>query len=186
MKRIQSWRSGRSLALRCTTTRRPPQAARSDSSYWSERRAGGCERSDQSPRTRRRPFRVCTSLLMTCSTPMSSHERLSVSPGGRPTAYQSTRRLIKGDCGWRSATEIGPRLRKDRLTRDNQSCTVSCTGGSMHVKKLVSLVEARASLSRLTREVATGGEAIAITQRSRLAAVLVNAERYEEDMAEWE
>jgi len=56
----------------------------------------------------------------------------------------------------------------------------------MHVKKLVSLVEARASLSRLTREVATGGEAIAITQRSRLAAVLVNAQRYEEDMAELE
>src|SRR6058998_2216162 len=87
---------------------------------------------------------------MTYSTLMSSRERLSVSPGGRPTAYQSTRRLIKGDCGWRSATEIGPRLRKDRLTRDNQSCTVSCTGGS------------------------------------KLAAVLVNAQRYEEDMAELE
>jgi PHD/YefM family antitoxin component YafN of YafNO toxin-antitoxin module len=56
----------------------------------------------------------------------------------------------------------------------------------MHVKKLVSLVEARASLSRLTREVATSGEAIAITQRSKLAAVLVNAQRYAEDMAELE
>ena len=56
----------------------------------------------------------------------------------------------------------------------------------MHVKKLVSLVEARASLSRLTREVAISGEAIAITQRSKLAAVLVNAQRYEEDMAELE
>ena len=56
----------------------------------------------------------------------------------------------------------------------------------MLAKKVVSLVEARASLSRLTREVAQGGGAIAITQRSKLAAVLVNAERYEQDMAELE
>jgi len=54
----------------------------------------------------------------------------------------------------------------------------------MQAKKLVSLVEARASLSRLAQEVAKGGGPIAITQRSKLAAVLVNAERYEKDMAE--
>jgi prevent-host-death family protein len=53
-------------------------------------------------------------------------------------------------------------------------------------KKQVSLVEARASLSRLTQEVARGGGPVAITQRSKLAAVLVNAERYKEDMAELE
>ncbi len=56
----------------------------------------------------------------------------------------------------------------------------------MHAKKVISLVEARASLSRLTREVARSGGVIAITQRSKLAAVLVNAEQYEEDMAELE
>ncbi len=56
----------------------------------------------------------------------------------------------------------------------------------MHAKKVISLVEARASLSRLTWEVARSGGAIAITQRSKLAAVLVNAEQYEEDMAELE
>ena len=56
----------------------------------------------------------------------------------------------------------------------------------MRAKKVVSLMEARASLSRLAREVAKGEGAIAITQRSKLAAVLVNAERYEEDMAELE
>jgi prevent-host-death family protein len=56
----------------------------------------------------------------------------------------------------------------------------------MHAKKVLSLVEVRASLSRLTREVAKGGGTIAITQRSKLAAVLVNAERYEQDMAELE
>ena len=56
----------------------------------------------------------------------------------------------------------------------------------MRVKRLVSLVEARASLSRLAREVAHSGEAIAITQRSKLAAVLVGASRYEADMAELE
>jgi len=54
----------------------------------------------------------------------------------------------------------------------------------MQAKKIVSLAEARASLSRLTREIATGGGPIAITQRSNLAALLVNAKRYEEDMAE--
>lgn len=54
----------------------------------------------------------------------------------------------------------------------------------MQAKKLVSLVEARASLSRLAQEVARGGGPVAITQRSKLAAVLVNAERYETDMAE--
>jgi|SRR5262245_58443119 len=54
----------------------------------------------------------------------------------------------------------------------------------MHAKKVVSLVEARASLSRLAQEVARGGGPIAITQRSKLAAILVNAERYETDMAE--
>lgn len=56
----------------------------------------------------------------------------------------------------------------------------------MHVKKWINLVEARASLSRLTREVAKGEGPIAITQRSKLAAVLVNADRYEEDMRELE
>ena len=56
----------------------------------------------------------------------------------------------------------------------------------MHVKKTVSLVEARAMLSGLTKAVAKGGEAIAITQRSKHAAVLVNAEQYEADMAELE
>lgn len=56
----------------------------------------------------------------------------------------------------------------------------------MHAKTVVSLVEARASLSRLTQKVAKSGKAIAITQRSKLAAVLVNAERYEYDMAELE
>jgi prevent-host-death family protein len=56
----------------------------------------------------------------------------------------------------------------------------------MHVKKLINLVEARASLSRLTKEVAKGGGPIAITQRSKLTAVLVNAEQYEEDMKELE
>ena len=56
----------------------------------------------------------------------------------------------------------------------------------MRVKRLVSLVEARSSLSRLAREVAQSGEAIAITQRSKLAAVLVGASRYEADMAELE
>ncbi len=56
----------------------------------------------------------------------------------------------------------------------------------MQAKKVISLVEARASLSRLTREVARGGGAIAITQRSKLAAILVNAKRYEEDMTELE
>ena len=54
----------------------------------------------------------------------------------------------------------------------------------MHAKKVVSLVEARASLSRLAQEVARGRGAVAITQRSKLAAVLVNAEQYEKDMAE--
>ncbi|MBM4256238.1 MAG: type II toxin-antitoxin system Phd/YefM family antitoxin [Deltaproteobacteria bacterium] len=54
----------------------------------------------------------------------------------------------------------------------------------MQAKKIVSLAQARASLSRLTREIATGGGPIAITQRSNLAALLVNAKRYEEDMAE--
>ena len=54
----------------------------------------------------------------------------------------------------------------------------------MHAKKVVSLVEARAALSRLTQEVASGGGPVAITQRSKLAAILVNAERYEKDMAE--
>jgi prevent-host-death family protein len=54
-------------------------------------------------------------------------------------------------------------------------------------KKHVSLVEARVSLSRLTQEVARGGGGpIAITQRSKLAAVLVNAKRYKEDMEELE
>jgi prevent-host-death family protein len=56
----------------------------------------------------------------------------------------------------------------------------------MHAKKVVSLVEARASLSRLAQEVARGKGAVAITQRSKLAAVLVNAEQYEKDMAELE
>ncbi len=56
----------------------------------------------------------------------------------------------------------------------------------MQAKKIVSLVEARAKLSGLTRAVAEGGGAIAITQRSKLAAVLVNAEQYEADMAELE
>lgn len=56
----------------------------------------------------------------------------------------------------------------------------------MYAKKVVSLVEARASLSRLTREVAKGGGAVAITQRSKLAAIMVNPERYEQDMAELE
>ena len=56
----------------------------------------------------------------------------------------------------------------------------------MQVKRLVGLVEARASLSRLAREVAQSGDAIAITQRSKLAAVLVGASRYEADMAELE
>jgi len=36
------------------------------------------------------------------------------------------------------------------------------------------------------QEVARSGGAIAITQRSKLAAVLVNAKQYEEDMAELE
>ena len=56
----------------------------------------------------------------------------------------------------------------------------------MQIKRLVGLVEARASLSRLAREVAQSGEAIAITQRSKLTAVLVGASRYEADMAELE
>lgn len=56
----------------------------------------------------------------------------------------------------------------------------------MHAKKVVSLVEARASLSRLAQEVAKGKGAVAITQRSKLAAVLVNAEQYEKDMMELE
>ena len=56
----------------------------------------------------------------------------------------------------------------------------------MYAKKVVSLVEARASLSRLAQEVARGKGAVAITQRSKLAAVLVNAEQYEKDMAELE
>ncbi len=56
----------------------------------------------------------------------------------------------------------------------------------MYAKKVVSLVEARASLSRLAQEVARGRGAVAITQRSKLAAVLVNAEQYEKDMAELE
>ena len=56
----------------------------------------------------------------------------------------------------------------------------------MLAKKVISLVEARASLSRLTQEVAQGRGPIAITQRSKLAALLVNAKRYEEDMAELE
>jgi prevent-host-death family protein len=56
----------------------------------------------------------------------------------------------------------------------------------VHAKKVVSLVEARASLSRLAQEVAKGKGAVAITQRSKLAAVLVNAEQYEKDMAELE
>ncbi len=56
----------------------------------------------------------------------------------------------------------------------------------MRAKKLISLVEARAALSRLAREVAQSGEAIAITQRSKLSAVLVGATQYETDMAEIE
>lgn len=56
----------------------------------------------------------------------------------------------------------------------------------MFPKKQVSLVEARASLSRLTQEVSGGGGPVAILQRSKLAAVLVNAERYKADMAELE
>lgn len=54
----------------------------------------------------------------------------------------------------------------------------------MHVRKTVGLVEARASLGGLARTVGNGGGAIAITRRSRLAAVLVNGEQYEADMAE--
>lgn len=54
----------------------------------------------------------------------------------------------------------------------------------MQIKKIVGLVEARATLSGLTKAVKRDGGAIAITQRSRLAAVLVNAERYEADMTE--
>lgn len=54
----------------------------------------------------------------------------------------------------------------------------------MKIKKIVGLVEARAALSGLTKAVERDGGEIAITQRSRLAAVLVNAERYEADMAE--
>ena len=56
----------------------------------------------------------------------------------------------------------------------------------MQVRKLINLVEARAALSRLVRDVAKGREVIAITQRSKLAAVLVNAEQYAADMAELE
>ena len=56
----------------------------------------------------------------------------------------------------------------------------------MHVKKMVSLVEARTTLSSLTKAIAKGGGAVAITRRSQLAAVLVNAEQYEADMAELE
>jgi prevent-host-death family protein len=52
-------------------------------------------------------------------------------------------------------------------------------------KRQVSLVEARASLSQLTQEVSGGGP-VAIMQRSKLAAVLVNAEHYKADMAELE
>jgi prevent-host-death family protein len=47
-------------------------------------------------------------------------------------------------------------------------------------------MEARASLSQLAREVSHGCGPIAITQRSKLAAMLVNAKQYEEDMAELE
>ncbi len=54
----------------------------------------------------------------------------------------------------------------------------------MYAKKVVSLVEERASLTRLPKKVARGGGPVAITQRSKLAAILVNAERYEKDMAE--
>ena len=56
----------------------------------------------------------------------------------------------------------------------------------MQVKKVVSLVEARTTLSSLTKAVAKGGGAIAITRRSQLTAILVNAEQYEADMAELE
>ena len=40
----------------------------------------------------------------------------------------------------------------------------------MHVKKMVSLVEARTTLSSLTKAVAKGGGAVAITRRSQLAS----------------
>ena len=73
-------------------------------------------------------------------------------------------------------------FRITRLTRDYLERPV----GRMHVKKMVSLVEARAMLSGLTKAVANGDGAIAITQRSKLAAVLVNAEQYEAYMAELE
>lgn len=56
----------------------------------------------------------------------------------------------------------------------------------MRAKKFVGLVEARTAFSRSSREVAQGGEATAITQRSKLSAVLVNATRYEAEMAELE
>jgi prevent-host-death family protein len=56
----------------------------------------------------------------------------------------------------------------------------------MRAQKVVSLVKARASLSQLTREVAHGHAVGGITQRSKRAAVLVNAEQFERDMTELE
>jgi prevent-host-death family protein len=73
-----------------------------------------------------------------------------------------------------------------KLTNQRTNSTVYRTGERMRAKKVVNLMEARASLSRLTQEVAKGGRPVAITQRSKLAAVLVNAEQYEADMQELE
>src|SRR5262245_56670478 len=56
----------------------------------------------------------------------------------------------------------------------------------MRAKKLMNLVEARSALSRITKEVVMGAGPIAITQRSRLAVMIVSAAQYEQDMAELE
>lgn len=54
----------------------------------------------------RKPSSVRRSLLMTFSTLTSWRGQLSASPRGKPTGYLPTRQLIRGGCGWKSATEL--------------------------------------------------------------------------------
>ena len=69
----------------------------------------------------------------------------------------------------------GPSFRYNRLTAIHRSCTFNCTVRGVAVKQL-SLSEARAKLSSLVAEVAKGNGPIAIAQRSKVKALLVNPE----------
>ena len=73
------------------------------------------------------------------------------------------------------------------LTADAYFCTFNCTVRGVVVKQL-SLTEARAKLSSLVAEVDKGKGPIAIAQRSKVKALLVNPEwhgRVEEELAHY-